>query len=246
MKHRVVRLLLASGAHDAGPNGCTLLLVAAADGRKELVRELLNSAKVGLNDADELGYTPLHLAAVAGHPEIVRFLCVMQADPQKATCSLTPLHSAAHDGHADIVQILLDFRADATKTDCKGWARPEGLLCRAPQGQKTPSSPEPRSFEDPARKRALRSRNSTVIRRAGSDFSPEGRPSENAPTLGTKSGPTLRLCSRSSLRGTPGARTCVTYSRGTHLGHARCTRSPEPARTPPVSFFETSCPWLEA
>ena len=58
----------------------TALHVAAANGHTEIVKMLLDSGRVLLNELNEFGNTPLHYAALNGKADIVNLLLDHKAD----------------------------------------------------------------------------------------------------------------------------------------------------------------------
>ena len=87
----------------------TLLVNAAFDGRKKIVRELLSVPDIDVNLAQQQGATPLYLAAQEGHVAIVEML--LAAPGIKVNLSkldgATPLFVAAQLGRVKVVELLL-------------------------------------------------------------------------------------------------------------------------------------------
>ncbi|HVM44606.1 MAG TPA: ankyrin repeat domain-containing protein [Candidatus Thermoplasmatota archaeon] len=108
----VVELLLMRGAR---PN----LWEAAAVGRLDRVRELLNANAASVQAHSHDGWTPLHLAAHFGQKDICAFLlsrgAPVEARAQNAIGN-TPLHAAAAGGQRTCVAILLQHGADPNST----------------------------------------------------------------------------------------------------------------------------------
>ncbi|RDW89929.1 ankyrin repeat and protein kinase domain-containing protein [Aspergillus mulundensis] len=65
--------------------GNTILHAAAALGRAETVRVLLQSAKVSVDIENDDGETPLYKAAQAGHAEVIQLLIQWSADASRTT-----------------------------------------------------------------------------------------------------------------------------------------------------------------
>jgi ankyrin repeat protein len=88
---------------------------AAALGRTDRVRELLEEDSARANGWSPDGFTPLHLAAFFGHAETVALLLERGADAETVSrhefVKVTPLHSAvAQEGAEDVgtVNVLLE------------------------------------------------------------------------------------------------------------------------------------------
>ncbi len=111
----IVEQLVRRGA-DANlalPSGITPLYYAADKGHLEVVRTLLQTPGIRVNQATGIRYLPLGIAAQRAHKDIVRLLLRKGADPNiKTATGLTPLHVACLFGHMAIVQMLLYFGAD--------------------------------------------------------------------------------------------------------------------------------------
>jgi ankyrin repeat protein len=91
---------------------------AAAFGRIDRLRELLDEDPARANEWSPDGFTALHLAIFGGSEEAVRLLLERGADPNTlATAKIArvrPLGTAAFVGRDDIAQILMDAGADTT------------------------------------------------------------------------------------------------------------------------------------
>src|SRR4249919_1770615 len=92
---------------------------AAAVGRTERLRELLDEDPALANAWAEDGFQPLGLASFLGHTESVLLLLECGAEVNSASrndMKVTPLHSAAATGDAEaryeIAKLLLDHGAD--------------------------------------------------------------------------------------------------------------------------------------
>jgi len=98
----------------------TPLLVAARDGHREIVVELLKAgADVKATEA-VFGAVPLHKAVYNGHADITRMLVEqpgINLNFQGATNGYTPVHDALWHGYAECAEILIDAGA---RLDLKG------------------------------------------------------------------------------------------------------------------------------
>lgn len=106
-----IRELIAAGADVTRPGrssgGRTPLAVAAANGRTDIVAELLTAGSP-VNALDANGVTPVYLAATNGHEATVDLLLAHGADPNAAgPGSLPPLWAAVYHGFAGIVARLV-------------------------------------------------------------------------------------------------------------------------------------------
>ncbi len=122
-----VRQLIAAGADVSRPGrssgGRTALAVAAANGRADIVIELL-AAGSPINALDSNGVTPLYLAATWGHEPTVELLLTHGADPNAAgPGSNPPLWAAVYHGFAGIVARLVRAGA-AVDFEYRGKAMP--------------------------------------------------------------------------------------------------------------------------
>lgn len=93
--------------------GQTPLLWAAANGRKAVVRLLLNTGKVKIHKRDSYGWTSLFYAVEKGHEQIIRLLIDSDADINaQGGLYGNALQVASSRGHEQIVKLLIDSGAD--------------------------------------------------------------------------------------------------------------------------------------
>ncbi len=89
---------------------------AAAFGRIERLRRLLDDEPAAASSWSPDGFTPLHLAIFGGSEEAVRLLLERGADPNALATSdiarVRPLGTAAFVGRPDLEKILLEAGAD--------------------------------------------------------------------------------------------------------------------------------------
>lgn len=115
----------------------TPLYVASQKGHFEVVKILVEKAKVRLNTATERGATPLYVAAQRGHyvglpnsflylsplrtlQEIAKYLLEHGADCEITFQNgYTPLHIAVVENRDSVVQALLDHGANPLAKDAK-------------------------------------------------------------------------------------------------------------------------------
>lgn len=108
----IVDLFLAKGAR---PN----VWEAAAVGRLDRVRELVNSRPELLNAYSHDGWTPLHLAGHFGQKDVAAFLLSKGADVNarsKNALNNTPLHAAVAGSQRTVVAMLLQQGAEVDAT----------------------------------------------------------------------------------------------------------------------------------
>jgi ankyrin repeat protein len=98
---------------------------AAAAGRADRVRELVESDPGFANAVAPDGFTALGLAVYFGHGEAAGALLGAGADPNLAATNATrvkPIHSAAAARRADLARFLLDRGADPNARQQAGYA----------------------------------------------------------------------------------------------------------------------------
>ncbi|KLU86656.1 hypothetical protein MAPG_05668 [Magnaporthiopsis poae ATCC 64411] len=95
-----------------GKNGQTPLHLAAANGRKDTVRLLLNRG-ASMAAKERASRMPLHLAAANGHEDVTRLLLEAGADmAARRKTKLTPLDLAAENEHDDTARLLRGWVAE--------------------------------------------------------------------------------------------------------------------------------------
>jgi ankyrin repeat protein len=97
---------------------------AAAVGRTERVRELIEADSTLVEAFSQDGFTALHLAAFFGHPDIARLLVERGADTQAVArnpMQVMPLHSAAAARQFEIARLLVDHGADVNASQERGF-----------------------------------------------------------------------------------------------------------------------------
>lgn len=113
----LVELLLVRGAR---PN----VWEAAAVGRLDRLRELLNANAASIHSYSHDGWTPLHLAAHFGQKDICAYLLSRGAPVDARSRNAlenTPLHAAVAGGQRTCVALLVQNGADANASYAGGY-----------------------------------------------------------------------------------------------------------------------------
>ena len=93
------------------------LYIAARDGKKEVVKRLLQ-ANAPLEHKGNYSWTPLSTACLNGHEEIVKLLLDAGANKEaQSNSGGTPLFLAAADGNEAVVKLLLEAGANKDAMD---------------------------------------------------------------------------------------------------------------------------------
>lgn len=120
----VVRAMVRKGMDpdEADAGGNTALLRAAAAGRQNVVRYLVEDAGADIDQESELGYTPLMNAIGSGFTNVAHYLIGKGADPDHAASfdGLTPLIMASRTGSLSTMAALLDAGASVNRADKAG------------------------------------------------------------------------------------------------------------------------------
>ena len=110
----VISISLACSQISNNANSATTapLMVAAREGKADVVRALLSGNDVNVNITDAQGNTPLIEAARFGHDDVTRVLIERGADLKaKNKEGQTALMLAVKNGHDDVVRILKEAGA---------------------------------------------------------------------------------------------------------------------------------------
>lgn len=102
------------------PDGKTALTMAAAGGRPDVVRWLLQvmPSSAMIERPDSLGSRALHHAALEGHSHVCEVLLGCSACPDIADgTGVRPLHLAAESGSLETCKVLIEGRCDVNAGD---------------------------------------------------------------------------------------------------------------------------------
>lgn len=116
-----VQFLLSKGAHSNAKSvhGDSVLHLAAAAGKDEVLVELIKQQRVEINGKNNRGRTALFFAAQRGRNDAVRRLLYHGADPFVLdNAGWNPLHAAAFHGHDAVVETLLASDHDENFINC--------------------------------------------------------------------------------------------------------------------------------
>lgn len=103
------------------------LQMVSTHGQLEIIKILLQSEVLEIDDTDFHGTTAVHEAAFFGHSKCVEALLEHGADPDIADkLNRISLHTAARKGLAEVVRVLLAYTKKANLLDNQGWSP---LLC---------------------------------------------------------------------------------------------------------------------
>ena len=98
--------------------GRMLLFIAAAKGRKDIVKMLMNRNGLDVNSKNRLGNTPFSEAARFGHVCVMQFLLERGVDLSPKNGQLTiALFEAASQGKCEVVELLLQQNANTNAQD---------------------------------------------------------------------------------------------------------------------------------
>ncbi|KAK4641820.1 hypothetical protein QC761_504180 [Podospora bellae-mahoneyi] len=123
---RMIRLLLDHGANPAQKeiDGWKALHMAAQMDKKEtleVVKVLVDTRRIEINNQEEKGTTALYLAVQAGRPDVAQVLLEAGADPNiTAKPDFWPLRRAVLTSNMELLNLLLSHGADVSLSDSKG------------------------------------------------------------------------------------------------------------------------------
>lgn len=107
-----ISLACSQTSNNANSAATSPLMVAAREGKADVVRALLSSNDVNVNITDAQGNTPLIEASRFGHNDVARALIEHGADLKaKNKEGQTALMLAVRNGHDDVVRILKEAGA---------------------------------------------------------------------------------------------------------------------------------------
>eukprot|EP00949_MAST-11_sp_MAST-11-sp1_P001392 g1392.t1 len=102
-------------------DGNASLWLAATNGNRSQMKELIRTGHSVNQKRDETTWTPLHCAAKAGHPACLEILLENGADTNfKDVDGRTPLHLAAFHHNVECVELLLQYGAIPKLTNKNG------------------------------------------------------------------------------------------------------------------------------
>jgi len=100
------------------------LFEAAALGKVERLRELLDADSAMVNSFSSDGMTPLGLACFFGQPDAARLLMSHGANVNTAsrnTMKVAPIHAAVAGKNAEVIDLILSSGADVNAKQQQGW-----------------------------------------------------------------------------------------------------------------------------
>ncbi|NSX83876.1 hypothetical protein GOM44_06925, partial [Wolbachia endosymbiont of Atemnus politus] len=90
-------------------NGQSPLHIAAAHGRKNIVKLFVGEMGLCVDDVDNHGKTPLHIAAQNGHKDTVEILLKNKANTfTQDIAGLSPLYYAIRNNNVDVAKVLME------------------------------------------------------------------------------------------------------------------------------------------
>ena len=102
-------------------SGDTVLHHAVNGGSQRIVKQILNSNKIGIDTRGQGNRTPLHCAAEAMDTQMATLLVRSHSDPNlKDGLQRTPLHISAARGNVEMCEMLLDEGAQLDPHDADG------------------------------------------------------------------------------------------------------------------------------
>ncbi|XP_037438569.1 ankyrin-1-like [Triticum dicoccoides] len=99
--------------------GHRALHLAAAAGRVEVCKYLVEDLRLDVNQLNFIGDTPLYLSALYGRADAARYLLDHGADPLAGKLH-SPLYGAANEGQCEIVELLLSRGIDVDLDSAQG------------------------------------------------------------------------------------------------------------------------------
>ncbi|MCF7806097.1 MAG: ankyrin repeat domain-containing protein [Simkaniaceae bacterium] len=104
-------------------------LIAAEEGKTSVIKQMIDSGAVDVNDADKDGNTALIKAAANGHQEIVGMFLDKGADIEHPNAKGdTALMCAAKEGQLPVVDMLLSADAQSDHPNARGWTPLMGAI----------------------------------------------------------------------------------------------------------------------
>ncbi|NSX83863.1 hypothetical protein GOM44_06805, partial [Wolbachia endosymbiont of Atemnus politus] len=106
-------------------NGQSPLHIAAAHGRKNIVRFFVEEMGLYVDDLDNHGKTPLHIAAQNGHKDTVEVLLKNKASTVTQDIGvLSPVYYAIGNNHVDVAMVLLEKDTNVDINEAMGGYTP--------------------------------------------------------------------------------------------------------------------------